>query len=86
MTEYDPRVDPARCIGCGLCPDMLPEVFVMRDYRGAAVVHDKDGWKPDKEALLQRTAANCPVGAIHIDVRDDGAGTIEADAPGERAD
>lgn len=71
MVEYDPRVDPAACIGCGLCPDMLPEVFTIRDFRGTAIAYDKDGWKPDKEDQLKLTAANCPVGAIHIDPQDD---------------
>lgn len=66
MSEYDPRVDQARCIGCGLCPDMLPEVFTIRDFRGSAIAYDKDGWKPDKEKELQLAADNCPVGAIHI--------------------
>lgn len=67
MNGCDPRVDQARCIGCGLCPDILPEVFEIRDFRGAAVAHDKDGWKPDKREQLESAEENCPVGAIHTD-------------------
>lgn len=65
--QFDPRVDQATCIGCGLCPDMLGEVFHIRDPRGTAFVRDKDGWKPDQADRLQETAANCPVGAIEIE-------------------
>lgn len=65
--EYKPRVDPKRCIGCGLCPDLMGEVFEMRDPRGRAFVTDPDGWKPDGAERLELTADNCPVGAILID-------------------
>lgn len=68
MADYEPRVDQVQCIGCGLCPDMLGEVFRIPDHRGRAYVHD-DAWKsmPDGEELLVSTARNCPTGAILID-------------------
>ena len=65
--EYDPRVDPTRCIGCGLCPDMLPEVFTIPSHKGCAVAYDRDGWRPDRADQLELAAANCPVRAIVID-------------------
>jgi ferredoxin len=67
-TEYDPRVDSQRCIGCGLCPDMLGEVFALNHEKfGIAYVHDPEGWKLNGTGLLEETAYNCPVDAIVID-------------------
>jgi ferredoxin len=64
---YDPRVDAQRCIGCGLCADMMEEVFALNDDKfGIAYVHDPDGWRPDGGALLEETAENCPVAAIIV--------------------
>lgn len=65
--SYDPRVDPSRCIGCGLCPEILPDVFRIPHHKGVAVAYDQDGWKPDKADKLEAAAANCPVRAIIID-------------------
>lgn len=65
--EYDPRVDPSRCIGCGLCPEILPEVFRIPHPMGVAVAYVGDGWKPDKADKLEAAATNCPVRAIIID-------------------
>lgn len=67
MASPTPRVDQRRCIGCGLCEVIMPEVFKMPDPRGRAYVHDADGWCPDSEELLYETAVNCPVSAISID-------------------
>lgn len=68
MAEYEPRVDQVQCIGCGLCPDMLDEVFRIPDHKGRAYVHDEDAWKsmPDGVERLETTAWNCPTGAILI--------------------
>lgn len=66
--EYEPRVAANRCIGCGLCADMMGEVFALNDEKfGIAYVHDADGWRPDREDLLKETAENCPVAAILLD-------------------
>lgn len=69
MAAYEPRVDQPRCIGCGLCPDMLGEVFRLPDARGRAYVHDPDAWEsmPDGAERLESTAYNCPTGAILIE-------------------
>lgn len=65
--RFDPRVDPTQCIGCDLCPRILPEVFTMADHRGVAYVHDQDGWKPDGVDRLREAEQNCPVNAIAIE-------------------
>lgn len=68
MREYEPEVDQSQCIGCGLCPDMLGEVFDIGGHRGLAHVHDPDGWKsvPDGAEQLELAALNCPTGAISV--------------------
>ncbi|MFC7216113.1 ferredoxin [Saliphagus sp. GCM10025334] len=71
MPKYEPRVDQKRCIGCGLCPEMMNEVFKMPAANGRAYVHNEDGWKPDGTEQLELTAQNCPVGAISIDPREE---------------
>lgn len=65
--EFEPGVDPRLCIGCDLCPRILPEVFTMADHRGVAYVHDADGWRPDKADQLREAQENCPVNAITIE-------------------
>ena len=68
--DYDPRVNSQRCIGCGLCADMMGEVFGLNDDKfGIAYVHDRDAWRdgPDGQVLLEETAKNCPVAAIVLD-------------------
>lgn len=67
IEEFEPRIDPQRCIGCGLCPEILPEVFAIPNPKGCAVAYDQGGWKPDKADQLELAAANCPVQAIIID-------------------
>jgi len=64
---YDPRVDPTRCIGCGLCPEIMPEVFRIPHPKGCAVAYDPEGWLPDDGDRLEAAAENCPVRAIIID-------------------
>jgi ferredoxin len=64
---YNPHVIAQRCIGCGLCADMMKEVFALNhDKFGIAYVHDPDGWQPDGGELLEETANNCPVAAIVV--------------------
>ena len=53
------------CIGCGLCPDVCPEVFEIQDSDGLAHVkvgEVKEEWiESAKEAEDQ-----CPVSAISV--------------------
>jgi ferredoxin len=86
---YEPRVDAQRCIGCGLCADMMAEVFALNDDKfGIAYVHDADGWRGTEEGatLLAETADNCPVAAILLHADETvGPGGLPA-GPDEDAD
>ena len=58
------RVDKDICIGCGLCPDICPEVFRMDDD-GKAVAADNE--IPDDVINSAKEAEQqCPVEAITV--------------------
>jgi len=57
-------IDEDTCIGCGLCPDLCPEVFKMQDDK--AVVFTTP--VPDNLQEKCRDAADqCPVSAILLE-------------------
>ena len=56
-------VDATLCVGCGLCPDICPEVFEMD---GDIAVVKADPVPAEVEADCQEAASSCPVGAIAI--------------------
>jgi len=49
------------CIGCGLCTNICPDVFLMTDEGVAAA---KDEIFPEQEPQVQEAAESCPVNAI----------------------
>ncbi len=52
------KVDKEKCIGCGLCTELCPEVFEMQ-------CDGKSGVKKDKNIPCVKNAiASCPVNAI----------------------
>lgn len=56
------KVDQSKCIGCGACPSLVPEVFDFNDEGLAHAIVDvvpEDLEEQTKEAL-----ENCPVEAI----------------------
>ena len=55
-------VDKAKCIGCGACVSMCPDVFEMGDDGKSHVKDSKACDKSDCEAAKNA----CPVGAIEI--------------------
>ena len=57
------QVDQETCIGCGLCPEICPEVFEMGDEK--AIVH-ADPVPVEVEAQCQKAADECPVSAITV--------------------
>ena len=57
-------VDSDLCTGCGLCVDICPEVFELRD--DLAVALDPIVSQAYVEAC-QEAAESCPVAAIDID-------------------
>lgn len=58
------KVDKATCIGCGLCPTICPEAFVMDDDGKAGVIVSEipnNSIDNAKEAY-----EGCPVAAISL--------------------
>ncbi|OGH83686.1 MAG: ferredoxin [Candidatus Magasanikbacteria bacterium RIFOXYA2_FULL_44_8] len=58
-----PVIDREKCIGCGTCPALCPNVFKMDD-EGKAIVHNPTG---DTEENIQMAADSCPVTAITLE-------------------
>jgi ferredoxin len=58
-------VDKDLCIGCGLCPEMCPEVFEMADDDKAHV--KVDPVPPASEGSCREAAEECPVSAITVE-------------------
>ncbi len=56
-------VEQEVCIGCGLCAETCPRVFMMRD--DIAVVQT-DPVPVEVEAQCQQAADDCPVSAITL--------------------
>ena len=54
-------VDQQVCIGCGLCTNLVPEVFRMNDA-GVSEVYNQSG---ADEAKIQEAIDSCPVSCIH---------------------
>ncbi|HHT96515.1 MAG TPA: ferredoxin [Clostridiales bacterium] len=58
-------VDQDGCIGCGLCADICPEVFLMNDD-GLAEAY-VDPVPEEFEASAQEAADGCPVSVITVE-------------------
>lgn len=56
-----PYVDKKECISCGLCVEMVPEVFKLDD-EDLAEVFDPEG---ASENNIQEAVDACPVSCIH---------------------
>ena len=54
MSKY--YVDQEECIGCGLCAEIAPDVFIMEGEKAVAI---EENGKNSEEAF-----DNCPVNAI----------------------
>lgn len=55
------KVDQSKCIGCGLCVSLCPDVFELDDEGKSRVKN------PEGECNLEEAANSCPVGAISLD-------------------
>ncbi len=58
------RVDPDLCTGCGVCIDMCPEVFHLRDDVSVVLV---DTVPAEHEDTVREAAEACPVEAIAVE-------------------
>ena len=58
------QVDQETCIGCGLCPEICPEVFQMEGEKAIAYV---DIVPAAVEAQCEQAADECPVAAITVE-------------------
>jgi ferredoxin len=58
------KVDPEKCIGCGLCENTSPEVFRMQDDKAVVYVAVIP---PQAETACKQAADECPVAAIALE-------------------
>ena len=56
------KIDKEKCLGCGLCESMCPEVFELKSD-GKAHVKTSSGCKSDN-CNCKSVAASCPAQAI----------------------
>lgn len=56
-------VDKHLCIGCGLYPEICPQVFAIGDDEKAYVKEQADC----EEGCCREAADSCPVGAISVE-------------------
>lgn len=59
------NVDKDTCIGCGLCPEVCPEIFKMEDD-GKAVA-STDEVAENLVSSAKEAEEQCPVGAITVE-------------------
>lgn len=57
-------VDQEGCIGCGMCEQTAPEVFVLE---GGTAQVQCDTVAPHLEESVKQAATQCPVLVIHVD-------------------
>ncbi len=55
-----PKIDKKKCIGCGACAAVCPEVFEMKGNKANVKVKETDN------PCAKDAASNCPVQAITI--------------------
>lgn len=58
-------VDKETCIGCGLCPEVCPDIFEMDDD-GLAIARDIE-IPEDIEDSAKDAEESCPVAAITVE-------------------
>ncbi len=56
-------VDPEKCIGCGLCAQVAPEVYEMKEDKAVVIV---DEIVEEKVEAAKNGADQCPVMAIDV--------------------
>jgi len=59
------KIDRERCIGCGSCTILMPDVFSLDTAGGKA--KGEEGWEEVSAEDLQRARDACPVQAITLE-------------------
>lgn len=59
------EIDTSRCIGCGACAGMRPDVFALENTAEGAKAHVLA--QPSEENGIDEIINSCPVGAISHD-------------------
>ncbi|MCK4805924.1 MAG: ferredoxin [Candidatus Pacebacteria bacterium] len=55
------KVDKQKCLGCGVCISLCPEVFELKD--GKSEIKEKVNFKKHKDSIKQ-VIETCPTSAI----------------------
>lgn len=58
------KIDPSRCVGCGLCVESLPQVFFMGPFYALS---RQRTLSPQEESLVVQIAEDCPSGALSFE-------------------
>lgn len=59
-----PEIDESLCIGDGICADICPEVFEMREDNLAHVINESP--EPELHDRVREGADACPTSAISV--------------------
>ncbi len=60
-----PKVNKERCIGCGFCASVCPDVFELGED-GKSRVKEGADFEKNKECIIQ-AKEGCPGGAIEVE-------------------
>ena len=58
------KIDPSRCVGCGICAETLPRLFVMGPFHAQV---RRSTLTPQEEPLVVQVAEDCPSGALRFE-------------------
>jgi len=60
MVKYKIEINKSKCIGCGTCTALCPEIFELKGGKAAAKRKESD------KACVEEAADSCPVQAIKL--------------------
>jgi len=65
-TEFKVKFDKKKCLGCGLCATMAPDLFVFNTNGTVSVKKDLNNSKIVDKKIIQKIARNCIGRALKI--------------------